>query len=296
MDNTLHGDVGKSPKNKTKSAPAPGHDGAASGPKPQAPAAPGDCAPAPCAPRAEITYTLKVLHTSPGEAKSTVLFQRLGDGEAIEISAEVDSPNLLAGLPDFLGAAMELQRALWPAQRTVSKLPSSFFPLLAEESRLFRSLAGAAASRTAREIERRRTVREAMIVRDVAWEALRDVLGPKRRDEIDGLVALHEDPPALARSMDRVADYIDRMLADPRDAAILAVTDLDAVYATALRRGAAAVRALDPAARDEPERRGLLRLIGMAYRALKTDAFMTVPLSPEGRPAFAKPGLRKASR
>jgi hypothetical protein len=259
--------------------------------------------------KSSVTYTLKVLSTTPDDARRTVLFQRLGEGEAIEISAEIDSPNLLARLPDFLDAALEIQKALWPAQRTVSSLPSSFFPRIAAESRLLRSLSwGAASTHPTPAIERLRAVREAVIVRDVAWEALRDVLGPKRRGEIDALVVANETPAALADSMDAIAAYLDRMLADPRDAAILAVTDLDAAYSLALRRAAAILHAQGdeaaPETPDPPRRRGLLRLIGMAYRALGTEAFMTVPAlqsltytaAPRpARPPVIKPGLRKTT-
>jgi hypothetical protein len=238
-----------------------------------------------------------------------VLFQRLGEGEAIEISAEIDSPNLLARLPEFLDAAIEIQKALWPAQRTVSRLPSSFFPRIAAESRLLRSLAwGAASTHPTPAIERSRARREAVIVRDVAWEALRDVLGPKRRGEIDALIVADETPAKLADSMDALAAYLDRMLADPRDAAILAVTDLDAAYSLALRRAAAVLHAQGaepaPESPDPPHRRGGLRLIGMAYRAIGTEAFMTVPAlqnmtftaTPRAaRPTVIKPGLRKTS-
>jgi len=288
MTQALHGDAGTSPRNK----PAKPRSAEAS----EAPVSP-------------VTYTLKVLSTTPDNERRTVLFQRLGVSEAIEISAEIDSPNLLARLPEFLDAALEIQKALWPAQRTVSKLPSSFFPRIAAESRLLRSLTwGASAAEPTTAIERRRAVREAMIVRDVAWEALRDVLGPKRRDEIDVLVAATETPEELARSMDAIAAYLDRMLADPRDAAVLAVTDLDAAYSLALRRAAAVLQAQSDEAAPEspsaPPRRGGLRLIGMAYRALETDAFMTVPslqtmsftATPRAaRPTVIKPGLRKTA-
>src|SRR5262245_11853960 len=68
-----------------------------------------------------VTYTLKVLSVTPSETNGaplrTVLFQRIGEGEAIEISAEIESPDLLAQLPEFLDAALEIQKALWPAQR-----------------------------------------------------------------------------------------------------------------------------------------------------------------------------------
>ena len=258
---------------------------------------------------APVTYTLKVLSTTPDEERRTVLFQRLGEGETIEISAEIDSPNLLSRLPEFLDAALEIQKALWPAQRTVSKLPSSFFPRIAAESRLLRSLAwGTASSQPTSAIERRRAVREAMIVRDVAWEALRDVLDPKRRDGVEALVAAVETPDELARSMDSIAAYLDRMLADPRDAAILAVTDLDAAYSLALRRASAVLHAQSEEvlseSPDPPRRRGKMRLIGMAYRALGTEAFMTVPslqtmtftATPRSaRPTVIKPGLRKTA-
>jgi hypothetical protein len=255
--------------------------------------------------KSSVTYTLKVLSTTPDSGLRTVLFQRLGEGEAIEISAEIDSPDLLSRLPEFLDAAIEIQKALWPAQRTVSRLPSSFFPRIAAESRLLRSLAWGAPSTTSA-VERRRARREAVIVRDVAWEALRDVLGPRRRGEIDALVTADETLDQLADSMDALAAYLDRMLADPRDAAILAVTDLDAAYSLALRRAAAVLHAhgaeAAPEGPEPPQRRGALRLIGMAYRAIGTEAFMTVPAlegltftaAPRAaRPTVIKPGLRK---
>ena len=286
MTHALHGDAGTSPRNQ--------------------PANPRS-AEAGEAPVPPVTYTLKVLSTTPDNERRTVLFQRLGVSEAIEISAEIDSPNLLARLPEFLDAALEIQKALWPAQRTVSKLPSSFFPRIAAESRLLRSLTwGATSAQPTTAVERRRAVREAMIVRDVAWEALRDVLGPKRREEIDALVTASETPEDLTHSMDALAAYLDRMLADPRDAAVLAVTDLDAAYSLALRRAAAVLQAQSEEAAPEgptaSPRRGELRLIGMAYRALATEAFMTVPslqtmrftATPRtARPTVIKPGLRK---
>jgi hypothetical protein len=241
---------------------------------------------APEAAKGAVTYTIKVLSTERAEGRGglrTVLFRRVSAGESIEISAETDAENLLAKLPDFLDAALEMQRALWPAQRTVSRLSSSFFPRFAEESRLIRWLTERAGEDPLRgELARRRAAREAMIVRDVAWEALRKVLLPERRHEIDALVGFHEAPAALEKSMEAVAALIERMLADPGDAQALAVTDIDAAYAAALRRQAAALRASESEGahgerREKRPKRGLLRLIGMAYRALGTGAFMTLP-------------------
>jgi hypothetical protein len=65
-----------------------------------------------------------------------VLFQRRGAGDAIEISAETDAPNLLAQLPDLLDAAFSVERALG---RDTEARPSSF-PSFPEESRLLRRL------------------------------------------------------------------------------------------------------------------------------------------------------------
>ena len=240
-----------------------------------------------------ITYTIKVLSSAPaadGREVRTVLFSRTSQGETIEISAETDAQNLLAKLPDFLDAAMEIQRSLWPAQRTISQLPSSHFPRLAEESRLLRFLADGAPGEEHAEIERRRVVREAMIVRDVAWEAIRNVLPPERRREIDGLVDLHETPADLAASMDAVGALIDAMLGDPEDALILAACDIDGAYAAALRRHALVLRAAEAEASppEPPKRPRVLRLIGMAYRALRTDAFLTVARASEPPRAVAR--------
>jgi hypothetical protein len=238
-----------------------------------------------------VTYAIKVLSrlsrepAEGGGALSTVLFQRTSEGDTIEISAETDAENLLAELPELLDAALSLHRALWPAQRTVGKLPASFFPLLAEESRLVRRLTeggGAPGGAPGRAIERRRVAREAMIVRDVAWEVLRNVLPPERRAEVDALIAFHETEDDLARSMEAIAALVEAMLEDAGDAVVLSACDIDAAYAAALRRHAAALRvamrAPGEGAADEeaPRGRGVLRLIGMAYRALRTEAFMTV--------------------
>ncbi len=238
------------------------------------------------APAAPVTYAIKVLSQGPGEGTRTVLFRRTSGGDSIEISAETDARDVFAELPDLLEAALSLQRALWPAQRTVGALPASFFPLLAEESRLVRRLfEGSGAGAGGRAIERRRVAREAMIVRDVAWEALRGALPPARRAEVDALVGLHETDAELARSSEAIAAFLEEMLAGAGRvvAGALVAGGLDAAYAAALRRQAARLRAAEheagsPARRaDAPRGRGLLRLIGMAYRALRTEAFVTVP-------------------
>ncbi len=247
-----------------------------------------------------VTYTIKVLSTARGahgEALRTVLFQRTSPGESIEISAETDAPNLLAKLPDLLEAALDLQRALWPAQRTVSRLPASFFPLLAEESRLVRWLTQGGSPVTGRrELLRRRLAREAMIVRDVAWESLRAVLPGERRAEIDALVSVHETPAELVASMEAIAGLVERMLGDVEDAVVLAACDIDAEYAAALHRQAALLAAESAAAPEHPapRRPGVLRLIGMAYRALRTEAFMTV--ARPGAPPRARGGGGPAGR
>jgi hypothetical protein len=89
-----------------------------------------------------VTYTLKVLSTgrdAQGNPVRTVLFQRASRGEAIEISAETDAPNLLAEIPDLLEAALQIQRAL-RCPPPVSRSPLLAEEFFAEESRLLRRL------------------------------------------------------------------------------------------------------------------------------------------------------------
>jgi len=92
-----------------------------------------------------VTYTIKVLSDvigPGGEAHRRVLFQRTEAGRTIELCAETDAVNLLAALPDFLEAALETQRALWPAQPATACAPAArFFPRFAEELRRIRWLA-----------------------------------------------------------------------------------------------------------------------------------------------------------
>jgi hypothetical protein len=97
----------------------------------------------PAGPRGSVTYTLKVLSArrdAEGNPVRTVLFQRASAGEAIEISAETDAPNLLAEIPELLEAALQIQRTLRLESGGVSPL-ASVVPVLAEESRLVRRLA-----------------------------------------------------------------------------------------------------------------------------------------------------------
>jgi hypothetical protein len=89
-----------------------------------------------------VTYRIKVLSAADRDGKGlrTVSFRRTSAGESVEISAQTDAPNLLAELPFLLEAALEMQRALRPAQRAVSRIPSGFLPGATEELRLVRWL------------------------------------------------------------------------------------------------------------------------------------------------------------
>jgi hypothetical protein len=81
-----------------------------------------------------VIYRIKVLSTSAGPSGKpvrTVLFQRTSPGEHLVISAEIDGPNLLAGLPDLLEAALDVQR------RGLSRVHAPH----AEEARRVRRLA-----------------------------------------------------------------------------------------------------------------------------------------------------------
>src|SRR5262249_13544029 len=93
-------------------------------------------------------YTIKVLESRGEDAAEggmrTVLFQRISEGEVIEISAETDAPNLFAKLPELVEAALEIQRAV--------EAPGGA-PALAEEARRLRFLAGQDDAAALRDVE-----------------------------------------------------------------------------------------------------------------------------------------------
>jgi len=239
----------------------------------------------------EVTYTLKVISQeegAPAGGLRTVLFQRISEGEAIEISAETDAPNLLLKLPEFVEAALEVQRASLATPHHEGTRLVGGTQVLTEESRLLRFLTGDEdALRTRLELEQQARFREAMIARDVAAGALRSALGRRRRVEIDALLFFRETPASLCESIDRIAAYIDRALKGPNDAARLLACDIDAAYAMSLRRCATALRDVEstPPAMpdDEPKKRGLLRLIGTAYRAIGDEASLSLMGAPRRR-------------
>jgi hypothetical protein len=242
---------------------------------------------APDLPSPEVTYTFKVLSTAADEggaggALRTVLFQRISGGEAIEISAETYAENLFEQLPAFIEAAIEVQRVLGPANGRDGALLLEGAPTRAEQERVLRLFNGDRDAILAqRALERQARFREVMIARDVASNALKNALGHLRRAEIDAMLFLHETPSALCESLARIAAYIDRRLKDPGDAPLLIACDIDAAYATSLRKHAAALSELEstpPATPDdEPKRRGALRLIGTAYRTIHDEASQTAP-------------------
>ncbi len=186
----------------------------------------------------------------------------------------------------------------WPAQRTISQLPSSHFPRLAEESRLLRWLAEGAPGAEHAELERRRVMREAMIVRDVAWEAIRNVLPPRSppRDRHPGR------PPRDARRSRRqhgCRGHADRRHA--RRSRGRARSSRPATSTAPTRPRSAATPWCCAPTKPTPPRPSLRRggraccgLIGMAYRALRTDAFLTVR-APRSRRAIAALSAKLAS-
>jgi hypothetical protein len=229
-----------------------------------------------------VTYTLKVLAPAASGAAEgglrTVLFRRIGDGAAIEIRAETDAPNLLARLPDFLEAALEVQRSIWPRSRVGYELSMGMLSRLAEELSGLRALADEDdEAHLRRALEQKQRIREATIVRNIAAEALVSALGPGRKPEIDALAKSQRAPAALAESLERLAAYLDQALKDPKEAGLLIACDLDAAYAASLLRHADALSAFENTKEGAPKRRGLLRLIGTAYRVLRAEAQMAAP-------------------
>ncbi len=96
---------------------------------------------APEPPPAEVVYTFKVLSRAAGGGPRMVLFQRFGDGESIEICAETCAPNLLATLPDFLDAALDVRRSIRKHASLDRAAEDRLTARLAEEGRRAASLA-----------------------------------------------------------------------------------------------------------------------------------------------------------
>ena len=124
-----------------------------------------------------------------------------------------------------------------------------------------------------RELEQQAHLREVVIARDIAADALKSALGDGRRAEIDAMVSLRETPSAVRESAAQIAAYIDGRLNDPKDAARLIASGIDAGYAATLRKHAAALSDLEstpptpPEApkvlEDKPRKRGFFQRLGL---------------------------------
>lgn len=221
--------------------------------------------------RAEVVYTFKVLSRPLEAGPRTVLFRRVGDGEAIEIRAETSASNLLATLPDFLEAALDVRRRLIDEAPPRAAAEDALEARLSEEAERLRVLAddGDEPSRRTRRMQQR--LREAMLVRDIAAEAIASALERERAEAIAETAASLPSPAGVAAALERLARRIDEALEDSRDASFLLAWEIDAAYAFELRRQAAMLVAeeeLTSSQRsDEYEGRGILRLLGAAFRA-----------------------------
>lgn len=225
--------------------------------------------------RAEVVYTFKVLSRPLEAGPRTVLFRRVGDGEAIEIRAETSSPNLLATLPDFLEAALDVRRRLVDEAPPRAAAEDALEARLSEEAQRLRVLAddGDEPSRCARRMQQR--LREAMLVRDIAAEAIASALERERAEAIAETAASLPSPAGVAAALERLARRIDEALEDSRDASSLLAWEIDAAYAFELRRQAAMLVSEEEFASSAPhsqrgdgyEGRGMLRLLGAAFRA-----------------------------
>lgn len=119
-------------------------------------------------------------------------------------------------------------------------------------------------------------VREVMIARDNAVDALKSALGDGRRAEIDAMVFPHETPSALRESVAQIAAYIDGRLNDPKDAARLIACGINADCAATLWKHAEALSNIEStppalptpletprAQEDKPKKRGFFQRLGL---------------------------------
>jgi len=188
---------------------------------------------------------------APDVSFATRAFRRAREAELVQAGTEVDSANVLEDVPRFVGSALSIWDALSPAQRQLVRFPSALLPLIVQEAIRLRDLktkhdaqkVGDAAGRAERETKARQAMRDGIAERDMVYDSLRNALSDDRLDELDSVVGTADTHEKLARGLEALADFIDRVAkADPEDA--LALDDYGAGpgRAHALRERANVVR------------------------------------------------------
>lgn len=223
-----------------------------------------------------------------GAAFTARTFRTAREADLVEAGTAIDSVHVIDDVPRFVGSALTIQAALSPAQKELVRFPQALLPLLVQEAVTLRDLkakheaqkTGDAAGKIERENKARQAMREGITERDTVRDSLRNALGDGRLDQLDAVTGTADTADNLAKGLEAIADFIDRVAkADPDDAAALEDYRAGPDRAESLRERAKAVRALGQATATSARRvtqRALdlqdgrvLLLIGKVLRAFR---------------------------
>jgi hypothetical protein len=237
----------------------------------------------------------------PDEQLRNALFRRAAEASLVEHGTRVDSQYILDDVPPFVAASLDAVKRLSAAQRALIKLPPGLFALLVDESRVLQRLkadhdamlaAVAGGTRSEREAALRLAMREGLALRNVTYNALRNVLGREGMAEIDQSIGVGDTPAKLAGGLDSLAALLRRRLqGDPVERYLFSEFGLDEGCADQMGACGARIRKLDEAP-PPPDRvvtqrmldlqdGRVLHLIAMVLRAFraahKADAAVPEP-------------------
>lgn len=219
----------------------------------------------------------------------------------VEHGSRVDSQHILDDVAPFVAASLEALKKLTAPQRALIKLPPGLFALLLDESRVLRRLkadhdamlaAVAGGTRSEREAALRQSMRDGLAMRNVTYNALRNVLGRDGMTEVEKAIGVGDTPVKLATGLEGLAALLRRKLqGDPVERYLFSEFGLDEVCAEQMSTCAARIRKLDEAP-PPPDRvvtqrmldlqdGRVLHLIAMVLRAFraahKADAAVPEP-------------------
>jgi hypothetical protein len=190
----------------------------------------------------------------PAEQLRVAIFRRVPDESLVEHGTRVDSQLILDDVPGFASSCLGALKRMTAEQRALIKLPPGLFALLVDEAALLARLkvdhdamiaAGAGATPEGREAHVRREMREGIALRNVSYQALRNVLGREGMRDVDAVVGTADTPARLADGLDGLADVIRKLQGgDALDRLLAGEFGLDEAFADSLHERAVSARAL----------------------------------------------------
>lgn len=190
----------------------------------------------------------------PSEELREALFRRVPDAQLVEMGARIDSQCILDDVPGFVAAGLDVLKRLSAEQRGLLKLPPGLFALLVDETLLLvkikreRDEQGEPDSDTkpaAREAQTKRAMREGLLLRNVALQALRTLLSREAMVEVERRVEGADSPARLVDGLQALTEVVRRLLGgDALDQLMAREFGLDDAFVVRLASEAASLQAL----------------------------------------------------